>query len=438
MHPLLGEILLGRKEVDPQTLREALAEQKPLGRILTEKHGIPSSKIEAALGEQEVRSSSPQKPAGEAASIRVRAEKLDDLMNLVGEIVTVQTQLFQTVRGHRDKHLYGMVEHLGRLSSELRNNTMSIRMVPIGTLFGRFHRIVRDLSLEMKKEAALEIEGAETELDKTVIEKLNDPLVHLLRNSLDHGIEHPKKRETAGKPAKGRIFLRARYAGAFVEIIVEDDGAGLDVKRVTEKAVRQGLIPAGTSLTDAEAFRHIFLPGFSTAERVTGISGRGVGMDVVKQAVEALGGSVHGESFSGKGTRFSLQIPLTLAIIDGFLVRSGTTVFVIPLVAVEKCRELPQIAGPAGRRILDVEGVSVPYFVLRERFEIPGDPPERQEMVVLRMPEGRIGVVVDQIIGGHQTVVKPLGDIAKAGIGISEATVLGDGSLAFILDINKL
>jgi two-component system chemotaxis sensor kinase CheA len=313
-------------------------------------------------------------------------------------------------------------------------------MLPIGTTFSKFKRLVRDLSQELGKEIEMSTEGAETELDKTVIEKLNDPLVHLIRNSIDHGVENPEARVAAGKPRQGTVHLAAQHSGDSVLITITDDGAGLDKERIRAKAVEKGIIPATAELSDKEIFAQIFAPGFSTAQKVTSVSGRGVGMDVVKRAIDALRGTIELASTPGKGTTISIRIPLTLAIIETLLVQIASDRFLIPLALVDECVLLTreQVALSHGSNLAPVRGRLIPYLPLRERFGIAGKRPDIEQIVITRIDGVAVGVVVDNVIGEHQTVIKSLGHAYKNVEGVSGATVLGDGSVALILDIPHL
>jgi two-component system chemotaxis sensor kinase CheA len=381
-----------------------------------------------------------QQAAPSASSIRVPAEKLDWLVNLVGELVTVQASLSQTVASQNITGLTSIVEEIERLSGELRDVTLNIRMIPIGTTFSQFKRLVHDLSHKLGKEVKMITEGAETGLDKTVIERLNDPLVHLIRNSIDHGIESPEVRQAAGKPRQGTIHLSAVHAGANVLIQVKDDGAGLDVDAIRARAVEKGLVEAEAELSEAELFALIFAPGFSTAGQVTDVSGRGVGLDVVRGAITAMQGSIDIASQPGWGTTITLKLPLTLAIIDGLLVNVGQENFVLPLLAVEECVELTSedVAQAHGRHLADVRGEVVPYIRLRDQFKINGQPPAIEQIVITQVENRRIGLVVDQVIGEHQTVIKTLSRAYRKVEEIAGATILGNGTVALILDISKL
>ncbi len=375
-----------------------------------------------------------------ASSLRVPAERLDELMDRVGELVIAQARLSQIASLSSDTALKTIAEELERLSSGLRDTTMGIRMVPIGTLFSRFRRLIHDLSGELGKQIEFITAGEDTELDKTMIERLADPLVHLIRNSVDHGLESADKRLAAGKPAKGVVRLSAVYSGAEVAISVTDDGAGLNTARIRAKAEENGLISPDAKLTDQELHHLIFAPGFSTAKEVTSLSGRGVGMDVVKRTIDGLRGTIDVASKPGEGSTMTLRLPLTLAIIDGMLVRVGNGRYTIPLAAVEECVELPDgiEAQAKGRNFLDIRGALVPYLRLREVFGTTAEPEPHQKVVIVSSGEGRVGLVVDQIIGNNQTVIKQLSKLHSAIKSFSGATILGDGTVALILDTAHL
>ncbi|GFE56677.1 chemotaxis protein CheA [Geobacter sp. AOG1] len=374
------------------------------------------------------------------SSIRVTADKLDRLINLVGELVTVQARLSRTALARDDDELITLAEEVERLTAGLRDSALTIRMIPIGGTFSKFKRMVHDLSTELGKDVELVTTGADTELDKTVIEKLNDPLVHLIRNSIDHGIESPDVRLAAGKPARGTIHLSAVHSGDSVLVTIRDDGAGIDRDAVRARGIAKGLIPAGAELSDKEAFSLLFAPGFSTAETVTSISGRGVGMDVVKRGVDLLRGTISVASAPGEGTAVTIRIPLTLAIIESLLVKIGADCFVIPLSQVEECIELTRtdVTRAHGHHLADVRGRIIPYVPLREHFGIAGERPEIEQIVIADIEGKRVGLVVDYVIGEHQTVIKSIGKMFREVRGVSGATILGDGSVALILDVQQL
>ena len=440
---MLGEILVERQDIDEAALIETLSEKKMIGEMLVEKGLVSPEKIESALMEQEhlkkVKKTVQQKEES-TSSIRVPAEKLDTLVNLVGELVTVQARLSQLSTSTGEVELVSIAEEVERLTAELRDNTLNIRMLPIGTTFGRFKRLVRDLSQELGREIEMITEGEETELDKTVIERLNDPLVHLIRNSIDHGIEPPEVRESVGKPRTGMLQISARHSGAYVLIEITDDGAGMDRDVIRDKAIEKGIISVDADLQEKEIFSLIFAPGFSTAGKITNVSGRGVGMDVVKRTIDSLRGSVEVSSVKGEGTTVTLKLPLTLAIIEGLLVEINKQFFILPLTIVQECVELTRsdVEMSHGRDIANIRGDIVPYVRLRETFDMAGDRPDIEQIVVTEVERNRIGFVVDSVIGEHQTVIKSLGKVYRNINGISGATILGDGTVALIMDIAGL
>jgi two-component system chemotaxis sensor kinase CheA len=369
----------------------------------------------------------------------VPAEKLDSLLNMVGELVTVQSRLSQIASEYHEPKLAQVAEDVERLVAELRDTTMSIRMLPIGTTFVKFKRLVRDLSEELGKEISLVTAGGETELDKTVIERLNDPLVHLIRNSIDHGIESPEERIAQNKTREGTITLTATHSGASVLIQIRDDGAGLNTDSIRSKAIERGLIAPDAMLSERDLYSLIFQPGFTTADAVTNISGRGVGMDVVKRNITALNGTIDVSSQKGSGTTITLKLPLTLAIIDGLLIEIGDECFVMPLSAIEECVELQRSHGSGHERNVSmIRGGLVPYLILRDLFQVPGAPPAIEQIVVTQVDGVRVGFVVDQVVGQHQTVIKSLGQTYRNITEISGATILGDGRVVLILDLARL
>lgn len=398
-----------------------------------------STTAQARPGGDPSSSGSSKAPAG-SSSIRVSAEKLDDLVNLVGELVTVQARLTAASIRLEDPDILEISEEIDRLTSELRENTMSIRMLPLRNTFERFRRLVHDLGIELHKEVDLVLEGADTELDKTVIDQLNDPLVHLIRNSMDHGIETPDVRRAAGKNPVATIRLSALHSGAQVLIRISDDGRGLDVQAVRERAIEQGLIAPSAQLLESELFALILAPGFSTARQVTDVSGRGVGMDVVRRSVEALRGSIEIGSKPGAGLTVTLRLPLTLAIIDGLLVRVGDAHFVLPLANSLECVELTRqdILDAHGHHIAGVRGEAIPYIRLSEYFDMETERPEREQIMLVETEDGRYGLVVDEVLGNHQTVIKNLGRLYRDVQIVSGATILGNGTVALIVDTHRL
>jgi len=440
----LGEILVEREELGLQDLQAALASQKKLGQVLVEKGLVAPEVVEAAALEQQVvREAQGKREAAsheETSSIRVPAAKLDSLVDLVGELVIAQARLNQLAVERQDPELLGAAEVIERLSASLRDHTLDIRMVPIGTTFARFKRLVRDLSSELGKEIEFLTDGAETELDKTVIERLKDPLVHLIRNSCDHGIEAPAARLAAGKRARGTVHLSARTSGASVIIELRDDGRGLDAVAIRAKAEQRGLVEPGAVLSEQELFGLVFLPGFSTAKQISNLSGRGVGLDVVKRSIDALRATVELKSVAGQGTTLRLTLPLTLAIIEGLLVGVGEARYVLPMSLVEECVELTRedVALAHGNQFTQVRGQLVSYVRLRDWFGVAGEPPPIQQIAIASSEGVRFGVVVDRVIGQHQTVIKTLGRMYQDVEGLSGATILGDGAVALIVDLPSI
>jgi two-component system chemotaxis sensor kinase CheA len=375
-----------------------------------------------------------------AVSLRVPAARLDQLVDLVGELVTVQARLNEVAARSADSEVLEVSEEIERLTSALRENSMTLRMLPIRATFEKFRRLVHDLARDLGKSVELTIEGAETELDKTVIDQLGDPLMHLIRNSMDHGIEAPERRAEAGKKTAATIHLSARHSGASVLIAVTDDGAGIDTEAVRQRAIERGLTDADAQLTDAEIFSFIFEAGFSTAKQVTDVSGRGVGMDVVRQKVDSLRGSIDVTSQRGLGTTVTLRLPLTLAIIDGLLVRVGEAFFVLPLASTLECIELTREDAEQanGKHVANVRGQVVPYIRLRQYFAVETAAPEREQIMIVECEEGRCGLVVDEVLGDCQTVIRNLGRLYRHVQVVSGATILGNGTVALILDPQRL
>jgi two-component system chemotaxis sensor kinase CheA len=439
---LLGEILVERGDAEAEAIHQALSSQHRLGEVLVEQQVVSPNRLSLALVEQQhLREAEAARVAAKTAdSVRVPAERLDDLMDRVGELVIAQARLRQLAISGGSAPLKSVAEEIERLVNELRDTTMGIRTVPIRSLFSRYRRLVRDLSRDLGKEIVLTTEGEETELDKTVIERLNDPLVHLIRNCMDHGIESREARLAAGKPEQGQVHLSAFHSGAEVLISVRDDGAGLNKARIRAKAEEQGLIAPGAALSDGELYNLIFHPGFSTAKEVTSLSGRGVGMDVVKRTIEALRGTIEVHSTPGHGSEIILRMPLTLAIIDGLLVRIGLGRYVIPLAAVEECVELTteEDARSRGRSFLNIRGELVPFLRLREMFAVKAPADRYQKVVVVSTKQIKVGLVVDQVIGDHQTVIKSMSKLHADVASFSGATILGDGTVALILDVAQL
>ena len=434
-HRLIGDILIEKGEVTPDAVERALRDKKRIGDVLLEMGEVTPDGLDSALEEQKIID---RKWSEESkASIRVASDKLDVLADLVGEMVTAQARLQRMASNLADAELTKITEEMEKLTEMLRGNTLSMRMVPFGTTFTKFKRLVRDLSRELGKDVAFSTWGGETELDKTVIERLSDPLMHIIRNCIDHGIETPEGRGVSGKPRQGKVRLSASQSGGKVVISISDDGSGLDTERIRRVAVDRGIISPDDRPSDSELYALTLSAGFSTAENVSSVSGRGVGMDVVKRCMDALRGTVEIYSRKGVGTTLTLKLPLTLAIIDGLLVSAADSCYVIPLNSVSECVEringlhAESLAG----RYIEIRGELVPTVRLRDLFGVPGKPPPIEYLVIVEEEGKKAGVAVDLVVGEHQTVIKPLSRACKDVEGISGATILGDGGLALILDM---
>lgn len=400
---------------------------------------VPKETAAPARGEK------PAARSSESTSIRVAVEKVDQLINLVGELVITQSMLAQR-SNELDPVTHGdLITSMGQLqrnARDLQESVMSIRMMPMEYVFSRFPRLVRDLASKLNKQIELTLMGSSTELDKSLIERIIDPLTHLVRNSLDHGIELPENRVAAGKSPVGNLILSAEHQGGNICIEVTDDGAGLNRERILAKAISQGMA-VNENMTDEEVGMLIFAPGFSTAEQVTDVSGRGVGMDVVKRNIQEMGGHVEIQSKQGAGTTIRILLPLTLAILDGMSVKVADEVFILPLNAVMESlqpreEDLHPLAG--GERVLEVRGEYLPLVELWKVFEVDGAKTEATQgiVVILQSAGRRYALLVDQLIGQHQVVVKNLESNYRKVPGISAATILGDGSVALIVDVSAL
>lgn len=379
-------------------------------------------------------------PAAQAATIRVAAERLDALMDSVGELVIVEARLTELARQSRDSALITTAEQITRLAAGLRDATMTMRMVPMRSLVARFRRLVMDLSASLGKPVTFSVLGEDTELDKTVIEKLADPLVHILRNALDHGMETIAERQAAGKSQNGVVELSAEHSGAEVLIRVRDDGRGMDPERIRAKAIALGMISADATLTQQQILSLVFEAGFSTASSVTELSGRGVGMDVVRRTIESLRGQIEIDSTIGKGTTVTLRLPLTLAIIEGLLIEVAGEKYTLPMASVHEIVELPAEKSVAkrGGDFLDIRGSFVPFLRLRQLFDCQGEHTTEQNVVIVQSGTARVGIVVDRIVGTNQTVIKQMSKLHSSVRAVSGATILGDGSVALILDVGHL
>jgi two-component system chemotaxis sensor kinase CheA len=437
-HRLIGDLLLERGDVSPEALDAALKEKKRLGEVLLEMGALTRDGLKTALAEQKALDARWKERSGD--SVKVASEKLDVLAGLVGEIVTSQARLRRAAASLGDPELLNVSEEMDKLTEILRDNALSMRMVAFGSTFTRFKRLVRDLSRDLGKDIEFSTGGGETELDKTVIERLGDPLMHLIRNCVDHGIEPSGDRIQGGKHSRGIVSLDAAHVGGKVVIHIADDGRGLDPEQIRRVAVERGLLGQDERPPDRDLFALTLAPGFSTAASVSRVSGRGVGLDVVKKAVDSLRGTIEISSVKGAGTRITLTLPLTLAIIEGLLVGVDEANYVVPLSAncevMERVNDNATLGGLGD--FMEVRGELVPCVRLREFFGLGGTHPGREHVVVVRDDTGTAGLVVDEVIGEHQAVIKPLSRVCSSGEGVSGATILGDGGIALILDMAEI
>lgn len=432
-------------------LVSALPEGAARAAELLQEAGFPRPQEEAlpevmeVTGNAVTTASGKSKATGKATPvssfIRVPSDKLDALINLVGELVIANAGTVEQAKHLNHTAMLESTSAVAGLIEEIRDGALGLRMVQIGETFQRFQRVVRDTAMGLGKQIQLEISGEDTELDKSVVEKIGDPLMHLVRNALDHGLETPEERVAAGKPATGRLQLNAYHDSGHIVIEVNDDGRGLAREKILKKAIEKGIVTPDQTLSDSEVNMLIFAPGFSTADKVTDISGRGVGMDVVKRNIEALRGSVQVRSRPGNGCTFEIRLPLTLAIIDGFMIGVGGSVYVIPLSYVRECLELPVDAlGTEDRMDIhyDLRGEFLPCVRLRKVFHPNAKRPKRENIIVVSFGGVRAGIVADYLHGESQTVIKPLGNLFEQNRAISGATIMGNGDVALIIDVPKL
>jgi len=456
-HLRLGDILVAVGAITRSQLQQGLRAQSVaaaagqahlLGEVLEATTGVQHRVVEAALKKQ---ARQPKAEGGREAAaptaaddqrfIRVQAHRLDEVINLLGELVIAGAGAALLARQTRQRQLVEANAQISRLIEEIRNGTLQLRMVPIGETFSRFRRVVRDTATELGKDVALALEGGETEMDKSVVERIADPLMHLVRNALDHGLETPEQRVAAGKPAQGRLTLSARHEAGSIAIRIIDDGRGIQRDKVLARAWERGLVEQGVVPEDDAILRLIFEPGFSTAEKVTNLSGRGVGMDVVRSNIEALRGTVLLNSTPGEGSCIEIRLPLTLAIIDGFLVGVANSKLIFPLDAVVEVIENRDSMGTLdarGRGVVELRGPVLPVVSLRTLYALDPDVPARSSVVVIQAGARRYGVLVDQLLGQHQTVIKPLGRMFRSLRGMSGSSILGNGEVALIFDVHSL
>ncbi len=459
-NPRLGDILVAAGAITLAQLQQGLRAQSaaaeqglntPLGQLLSDTVGVAPAVVDAALKKQQRSQRSlsagvregggTAAPADDQRFIRVQANRLDDVINLLGELVIAGAGAALLAKQTKQRKLVEANAQISRLIEEIRNGTLQLRMVPIGETFSRFRRVVRDTAAELGKDVALELVGGDTELDKSVVERIADPLMHLVRNALDHGLEPAEQRQAAGKPAQGKLVLSARHEAGSIVICIRDDGRGIQRQKVLQRAWDRGLVEPGVVPDDDAILRLIFEPGFSTAEKITNLSGRGVGMDVVRSNIEALRGSVMLSSVEGQGSTIEIRLPLTLAIIDGFLIGVGNSKFIFPLDAVVEVianRARPEQLDSRGRGVVELRGQVLPVVSLRALYALEGDEPARGSVVVLQAGNRRYGVLVDQLLGQHQTVIKPLGRMFRSLRGMSGSSILGNGEVALIFDVHSL
>jgi len=446
----LGELLVKSGVLTRRELEEGLALQQRLkeeggqtgaghriGEILVGQGAVQNELVDAALEKQDLIKKS---KAIESNFVRVRSDKLDELITLVGELVIASAGTSLAARRAADVETIEAASTMGQMVEEVRDRALKLRMVPIGETFSRFTRLAHDLGRELGKDIELVLTGSETELDKSMVEKITDPLMHIVRNAIDHGIESAGTRCERGKRPTGRLQLNAYHDSGSIVIEVADDGGGLDRKRILAQAVERGLLPPGHTPGDEEIHRLIMQSGFSTASEVTNVSGRGVGMDVVRRNIESLRGSLSIDSVEGQGTTFSMRLPLTLAIIEGFLVGVDRSSYVVPLDMVVECLELSAEDRLRVREsgYINLRGEVLPLLRLRDVFDVKGDPGKRENIVVVHYAGHRAGFVVDALLGEFQTVIKPLGRLFERLSGISGSTILGNGEVALILDAAAL
>jgi two-component system, chemotaxis family, sensor kinase CheA len=442
----LGEILVKSHVISFSDLEQALASQKAqavanvqiplLGEILISEQDVALELVNAALDKQ--KKIQERKTSPENRFIRVDAERLDKLINLIGELVINRQRVDLLASKLGNTPLIEAVTSMGNFTEQIRDAALTLRMVPMSETFQKFKRVVRDTAKELGKEIELDIEGAETELDRSMVEKLNDPLMHIVRNAMDHGIEPVAVRQSRNKSSAGVISLKARHDAGNIVLDISDDGGGLDLERIRKKAVANGVIEEGVHLSRHELYQLIFHPGLSTAEHVTNLSGRGVGMDVVKRNITELQGSIEIDSEIGVGTQFTIRLPLTLAIIDGFHVAAGNIDFIVPQNTILECVDLGSLNHVQGQSCVNLRGDQIPYIRLKELFSLKSSEESREKLVVVQFGDKRAGIVVDVLHGEIQTVVKPMGPIFQALKGIGGSSLLGTGAVALILDVQQL
>lgn len=439
------------RRIDAEQIKRATSEKEAQKKAAQEEAKEQKQKTQAKASAAESKNdngNNKKKGADLNKTIRVNIERLDVLMNLFEELVIDRGRLEQIASELKNNELNETVERMARITGDLQEIILNMRMMPVEQVFNRFPRMVRTLSKDLNKKVNLEIIGAETELDRTIIDEIGDPLVHLIRNSIDHGIETPERRKELGKPEVGTVILRAYHSGNNVFIEIEDDGAGIDKEKVMNKALERGLVTEEevAKMTDQQILGLLFAPGFSTAEKVTDVSGRGVGLDVVRTTFESLGGVVTVDSELGKGSIFSIQLPLTLSIIDVMLVKVEEEIYAIPLSSIVETAIVnkSEVFSAHNQKVIDFRGKVVPLVFLKEIFEVPSSGEKKEEdeefysLVIVHKGEKIAGLVVDSLIGQHDIVLKSLGNYLTNVFAISGATILGNGQVALIVDTNAL
>jgi two-component system, chemotaxis family, sensor kinase CheA len=441
---LTAEVKTDRETVNTEKTRTVYKEPQTVKNIIEPIEDLTNQYLNDNKPQDsendEVNTSQGEQTSGETiiSSIRVASSKIDEIMNLVSELITTQARLNLVLEDMKTPALASVTRNFQKLIRELRDKAFSLSLLPIESMLTRFHRLVRDLSKKVNKEIVFHTEGTETELDKILIQSLADPLMHIIRNCIDHGIEDEETRARLGKPKEGLIILQAFYSGAHVFIQITDDGAGINPQVVKEKAIEKGLVNPNGIYSKKDMLNMVFLPGLSTAQKLTDISGRGVGMDVVKKKVEDVRGEVEVDSEIDQGTTVTIKLPLTLSIVDGLLVYIGTTKYIIQLSVVQKIYRIKSNQLNEYTNLVVLENQQIPFHYLRREFDVQGDVPEEMKIVVVGYENRKIGLVVDDVIGEYQAVLKPLGKLYEHIEIISGGTVLGDGIVALVLDTSKL
>ncbi|MGK0289250.1 MAG: two-component system chemotaxis sensor kinase CheA [bacterium] len=438
----LGEILIEREDISPNELQSVIEQQQqPLGLLLKNAGIVKQNQIQAALLEQEHLRNfvTEKKPNQSISSIRVPSEKLDLMIDQIGELIASGARLYQIASERNDSDLLLISDEIKQISNNLHDISHRARMITIGESATRLKRLVRDLSYEQAKKVNLITLGMDTEIDKNVLDQLNDPFMHIIRNAIDHGIESPEERIKQGKPEESKLVFSASYQNNHISIEIQDDGKGISVEKVRQKALEKGLISPDQQMLDQDLLNLVFLAGLSTSEKVTTVSGRGVGMDVVKKTIQSLRGKISLSSVEGKGTKIQLEIPLMLAIIEGLLVQIDHELFVIPLESVEECIEIQSNQHHQNKADqFNLRGKLTPFINLRKYLNFTTDPPPIEQIVVAEINHQKVGFLVDYVVGKHQTAIKNMGKLFQSNQGVSGATIMGDGRVGLVLNLETL